>query len=110
MNCVNNFNWRKRKKKEKFYFTNNNTKKKNYYSKMSDFVTPPPSLRGYRFPDPPRRIHKNIKVLDLKPINLNKEVFSKIQQQQQDVSVTTNDGDEDAWLHVSLETLLSKSS
>ena len=74
------------------------------------FETPPPSLRGYRFPDPPRRIRKPIKILDgrnLKPINLNKEVFSKEPLNQ---AITTGDNDDnDAWLHVSLEMLLSSS-
>ena len=73
--------------------------------------TPPrSSLRGYRFPSPPRRIRKPHKILNgchPKPINLNKEVFSK-EPLNQAITIGDND-DNDAWLHVSLEMLLSAS-
>ncbi len=74
--------------------------------------TPPRSSpRGYRFPSPPRRIRKPLKILNgchPKPINLNKEVFSK-EPLNQAITIG-DDNDNDAWLHVSLEMLLSSAS
>ena len=75
-------------------------------STKTTFQTPPPSLRGYRFPDPPRRIRKPAKIWDgsvLRPINLNKEIFSKEPLEQ----IATVDNNDNAWLDVSLAMLLS---
>ncbi len=81
-------------------------------SETAAFETPPPSLRGYRFPSPPRRIRKPLKIRNgcyLKPINLNKEVFCK-EPLNQAITIGADDDDNDAWLHVSLEMLLSSKS
>ncbi len=70
-----------------------------------NFVTPPTTPQKY-LGVPPRRIHQTRQLWDgvnLKSINLYREVFSKLPEK-----VVWGDNGDDAWLHTSLDMLLSE--